>query len=112
MHRLIHSNFVRRWTLVMACAPLVLLAGCPQNDAAKAGAPGKVPAQATAPTAGASASAQSHAGPTTAQTVEDAAKAYKAQQLINRVEQTYRSGVDDYRAGHLDAARTDFDAAV
>jgi membrane-bound lytic murein transglycosylase D len=95
----------------MACAPLVLLAGCPQNDAAKAGAPGKVPAQATAPTAGAG-SAQSRAGATTAQTVEDSARAYRAQQLINRVEQTYRSGVDNYRAGHLEAARTDFDAAV
>ena len=113
MHRPIHSKFVRRWTLVMACAPLVLLAGCPQNDAAKAGAPGKVPAQATAPTAAtSSASAQSRAGSATAQTVEDAARAYKAQQLINRVEQTYRSGVNNYRAGHLEAARTDFDAAV
>ncbi len=111
MHWLTYSNSVRRWTLVMACAPLVLLAGCPQNDAAKAGAPGKVPAQATAPTAGAG-SAQSRAGATTAQTVEDSARAYRAQQLINRVEQTYRSGVDNYRAGHLEAARTDFDAAV
>jgi len=111
MHRLTYSNSVRRWTLVMACAPLVLLAGCPQNDAAKAGAPGKVPAQATAPTAGAG-SAQSRTGSTTAQTVEDSARAYRAQQLINRVEQTYRSGVDNYRAGHLEAARTDFDAAV
>jgi membrane-bound lytic murein transglycosylase D len=28
------------------------------------------------------------------------------------VEQTYRSGVDNYRAGHLEAARADFDSAV
>jgi membrane-bound lytic murein transglycosylase D len=49
---------------------------------------------------------------TTAQTVEDSAKAYKAQQLIARVEQTYQSGVNNYRAGHLEAARADFDSAV
>jgi membrane-bound lytic murein transglycosylase D len=113
MQRSDRYNKVRRWATGIACLPLTLLAGCPQNQAAQAGAPGKVPVQATAPTAGTSAAAaQSHAAPTTAQSVEDSAKAYKAQQLINRVEQTYRSGVDNYRAGHLDAARTDFDAAV
>ena len=98
--------------LVVACAPLVLLAGCPQNNAAKAGAPGKVPAQATAPVLTDAQRAASKQAPTTAQTVEESARAYRAQQLINRVEQSYRSGVDNYRAGHLDAARADFDAAV
>ena len=115
MYRLTRHNLMRRWRstlLTTACAPLVLLAGCPQNEAVKAGAPGKIPAQATAPAATAAASSQTHPVPTTAQTVEDSAKAYRAQQLINRVEQTYRNGVDNYRAGHLDAARADFDAAV
>ncbi len=36
----------------------------------------------------------------------------KTQQVINRAERAYASGVDNYRAGHLDQARTDFDAAV
>ena len=36
----------------------------------------------------------------------------KVQQLINKAEAAYRSGVDNYRAGHLDAARLDFDSAV
>lgn len=49
---------------------------------------------------------------TTAQSVDSGAKAYKAQQLINTAEKSYRSGVDNYRAGHLDAARVDFDSAV
>jgi len=110
MHRLIQKNFVRRWLLTVACAPVVLLAGCPQNTQ-QAGAPGKVPAQATAPVVTSAQNTQ-QATPTTAQTVNDAANAYKAQQLINRVEQTYRSGVENYRAGHLEAARADFDAAV
>ena len=41
-----------------------------------------------------------------------AARAQKAQQLIDRAEGTYRSGVNNYRAGRLEAARSDFDAAV
>lgn len=104
----------RRWALMVACLPLLLLAGCPQDQTSQAGAPGKIPVQATAPAAGTQ-SSPSGAQPAqrmTAQTVEDSAKAYQAQQLINRVEQTYRSGVENYRAGHLEAARADFDSAV
>jgi membrane-bound lytic murein transglycosylase D len=103
-------NQVRRWALVAACAPLVLLAGCPKDPP---GAPGKVPAQATAPTATNATGPQSQQpGMTTAQSVDNAAKAYKVQQLINTAEKSYHSGVDNYRAGHLDAARVDFDSAV
>jgi membrane-bound lytic murein transglycosylase D len=103
-------NKVRRLALVAACAPLVLLAGCPKEQA---GAPGKVPAQATAPAVANAARPQSQqSGMTTAQSVDSAAKAYKVQQLINTAEKAYHSGVDNYRAGHLDAARVDFDSAV
>ena len=105
---------VRRWALVVSCAPLVMLVGCPQDQAA---APGKVPAQATAPTIAAGPSsgsagqiAQTVVPPT--QAADAAAKAAKVQQLINKAEAAYRSGVDNYRAGHLDAARLDFDSAV
>ena len=103
----------RRWLLVAACAPLVLLAGCPQNQSA---AKAKVPAQATAPAIvnapqGQTAQARKPATPAPA-TPADRAKAYKDQQLINRVEQLYRNGVDNCNAGHLVAARSSFDAAV
>ncbi len=105
---------VRRWALVVSCAPLVMLAGCPQE---KAAAPGKTPLQATAPamaTAPSSGSAgqlaQAVVPPT--QAADAAAKAARVQQLINKAEAAYRSGVDNYRAGHLDAARLDFDSAV
>jgi membrane-bound lytic murein transglycosylase D len=47
-----------------------------------------------------------------AQAADAAAKAAKVQQLINKAEAAYRSGVDNYRAGHLDAARLNFDSAV
>src|SRR5437660_6423559 len=113
MHRRPRYNLARRWALMAVCMPLVLLTGCPQDKTAQAGAPGKVPAQATAPAAGgATSNAPQTPQLTTAQTVQDAAAAYKSQQLINRVEQTYRSGVDNYRARHLEAARADFDSAV
>jgi membrane-bound lytic murein transglycosylase D len=105
---------VRRWALVVSCAPLVMLVGCPQE---KAAAPGKAPAQVTAPAIAAGPSsgragqaAQTMAPP--AQAADAAAKAARVQQLINKAEAAYRSGVDNYRAGHLDAARQDFDSAV
>jgi membrane-bound lytic murein transglycosylase D len=105
---------VRRGALVVICAPLVMLAGCPQE---KAAAPGKAPAQVTAP-AIASVPSSGIAGQTgktvvpPTQAADAAAKAAKVQQLINKAEAAYRSGVDNYRAGHLDAARLDFDSAV
>ena len=91
----------------------MLLAGCPQNQAA---APGKVAAQATAPalapktTAPAAPVAKPAVVPP--QTAESAAHAAKVQQLINEAEQAYQNGVNSYDAGRLDAARTNFDAAV
>jgi membrane-bound lytic murein transglycosylase D len=111
MARMTLEKSMRRWALVVGCAPLVLLAGCPQQQAA---APGKTPVQATAPTITPGAGVAHEAQPaiSTAQNVDSAAKAYKVQELINKSEQAYRSGVDNYRAGHLDAARVDFDSAV
>jgi membrane-bound lytic murein transglycosylase D len=105
---------VRRWALVVSCAPLVMLAGCPQDQA---DAPGKAPAQATAPAiaSGPSSGIAAQSGQTAAsapQAADAAARAAKVQQLITRAEAAYRSGVDNYRAGHLDAARLDFDSAV
>jgi membrane-bound lytic murein transglycosylase D len=104
---------VRRCALVVGCAPLVMLTGCPQNQA---GAPGKVPSQATAPTTAAKTitggGQTGQAIASGAQADDATAKAAKVQQLIVKAETAYRSGVDNYRAGHLDAARLDFDSAV
>ena len=97
----------RRWLVAIACAPLVLLAGCPQQQATPA-----VPAQATAPQIAAPAQAAPAPDITQTQAAEQAARARKVQQLIDQAEGDYRSGVDNYRAGRLEAARSDFDAAV
>jgi membrane-bound lytic murein transglycosylase D len=113
MERMTLANLVRRWALVVGCVPLVMLAGCPQDDVA---VPGNVSAQATAPAITSSTDAKggqtTQLAGSTAQAVDGAAKAYKVQELINKAEASYRSGVDNYRAGHLDAARVDFDSAV
>jgi membrane-bound lytic murein transglycosylase D len=99
----------RQWAVVIACVPLVLLTGCPQQQAA----PTTVPANATAPAIAAPAP-----GPTAAeiqaqaQAAATAARARKAQQLIDQAEGDYQSGVTNYRGGRLEAARSDFDAAV
>jgi membrane-bound lytic murein transglycosylase D len=49
---------------------------------------------------------------TRVRTNELAARASTDQQLISGAEGTYRSGVANYRAGRLEAARSDFDASV
>jgi membrane-bound lytic murein transglycosylase D len=111
MVRMTLKHLVRRWALMVGCVPLVMLAGCPQENAA---APGKLPVQATAPTTGTGANVDqaTQAAGSTARAVDNSAKAYKVQELINKAEAAYRSGVDSYRAGHLDAARESFDSAV
>ncbi len=113
MARLLLEKTVRRWALMVGCSPLVMLTGCPQDQA---GAPGKTPVQATAPTVATSPSKTAALpGPAVvsdAQALDSAARAAKVQQLINKAEAAYRSGVENYRTGHLDAARLDFDSAV
>ena len=99
-----------RCVLVAACAPLALLTGCPKDDASIA-APSP---QATAPPLApqqSSPSAYQRPG-STAQSNDSATNAYRAQQVINQAEKSYQSGVDNYKAGRLDAARADFDLAV
>lgn len=98
-----------RWMAALAStAPLMLLMGCPQQTAK---AP--VPAAASAPIAQpARSEAPATAGPTPQQIAATLAKSQREQQLIHRAEDAYQSGVNNYRAGRLEAARSDFDAAV
>jgi membrane-bound lytic murein transglycosylase D len=99
---------LRQLAVAAACLPLALLTGCPQQQAA---APGAASAKTTAPPIAMPEQAQA-ASATMAQSMEGAANTYKAQQLVNRAEANYHSGVDNYRGGRLDAARADFDSAV
>jgi len=109
---MILRRLARRCVLLAACAPIVLLAGCPKENGAGAAAP---PAQSTAPSLApeqsAAATTPAHTE-TAAQAIDRATMAYRTQQLIAQAEKNYRSGVDNYTAGRLDAARADFDLAV
>ena len=105
------EKLVWRCLLLTACVPLLLLAGCPQDK------PDTVSASATAPVLPAAlpaTSGQSAASVAAqpSQPQQSAASAARVQQLINEAEKIYRSGVDNYRAQRLDAARQDFDLAV
>ena len=100
---------VPHWAVALACVPLVLLAGCPQQ-AAKAPVPAPAAAPAVQPAA--QAEAPQPPGPTPQQIADAIAKSQREQTLIRHAEDAYQSGVNNYRAGRLDAARSDFDAAV
>ncbi len=113
----------RRWGVVVGCLPLALAMGCPQDQAR---APGRAQTQITAPSMpaptpmAAGAVAQAGVAPKSASvaaavvtaTPQSPAQAQKVQQLIQQAERAYASGVANYRAGKLDAARNDFDFAV
>ena len=102
-----------RLSILLGCIPLVLLAGCPA-DPTTAAAPGKAPTQATAPTKPSQALQGATQAPPAIKTPtsQDSANAYRIQQLISNAERSYRSGVANYQADRVDAARTDFDFAV
>ncbi len=108
-----HTNpYTRRLALTLLCAPLLLLAGCPGDPLADQTAAIALPANATAPTLSPT-SAQAQAVAAAAQAAAQVnVQQQKAQALINHVDQSYRSGVENYRANRLDAARLDFDFAV
>src|ERR1035441_10575353 len=103
------ANRLRRWMTAIACLPLAMLTGCPQQQA---GAPGRTAPQATTPATAAPAPEPTVSAAAQAQAAEAAAKARKTQQLIGQVESAYNSGVNNYRGGRLEAARADFDLAV
>ena len=103
----------RLW-MFAACLALILLAGCPADQTTFNATPGKVPAQATAPqlTPVSKPVPAASAAPMVAAVPQDSSNNYRVQQLIANAERSYRSGVANYQANRLDAARTDFDFAV
>jgi membrane-bound lytic murein transglycosylase D len=122
-----NTSLPRRCTLALTAAPLllmlpllVLLAGCPSADQStglgnnpNATAPSLKPngAQPNAAQQAANAAAAQQTA-LTQQTLAAQQHAQTVQTLLNRVQSSYSSGVSNYNANHLDAARQDFDAAV
>jgi membrane-bound lytic murein transglycosylase D len=91
---------------------LALLVGgtaCQKSSTPSAVAP---PKQANAPTlATAPAKVAAGGSPSVAAAASQPAKPDPTPQLIAQVEQLYKSGQDNYRAGHMEAAKQDFDRA-
>jgi len=83
---------------MLPAASLLLFAACTSSAVGQSGAstPAKQPTSQQDQAASAAA----------------AVTAAKNQMLIDQAERNYRTGVENYRTGHLDAARQDFDSAV
>ncbi len=109
------SPSATRWIfccwIVVVCGSLFLLTGCPGDPVATSAAPGKASAQATAPPVVATVAARP-APANSLPAIQAASDGARAQQLIANAERSYRSGVANYQAGRLEAARIDFDFAV
>jgi membrane-bound lytic murein transglycosylase D len=96
----------RKAAFCLLLPALVLLAGCPSQPPHAA-----TPPQAQAPVIS-KAAAPAQSPQAEAASNAQAATAQRNQRLIDQVERSYQSGVTNYRAGKLDAARQDFDFAV
>jgi membrane-bound lytic murein transglycosylase D len=102
--------------LFTACGPQRAVASPagglpPENPSSlKAGSrPAQASSAAKQATPAAAPSPQAGSPPLTPQ---QRSRQLKNQQLIDVVEQSYKAGLDNYRAGHLEAARANFDYAV
>ena len=97
------ASAVRPLLLLAGSALTVFLAGCPDQQLAVAKLP---PPNATAP------ALPRTVGGDIAATTEQTVANPRVASLILQVDNSYRSGVANYRGGRLDAARLDFDFAV
>jgi membrane-bound lytic murein transglycosylase D len=110
------TSLVERRTLAATCSLLLLLTltGCPGDVASGTASPGSAPANTTAPTLQqqqATNPAQMPAQQATNPIIA-AQHAQKVQALVAKAEASYQSGVANYNANRLGAARQDFDTAV
>jgi membrane-bound lytic murein transglycosylase D len=110
------TSLVERRTLAATCSLLLLLTltGCPGDVSSGTASTGSAPANTTAPTLQqqqATHQAQTPAQQSANQIVA-AQHAQKVQALVAKAEASYQSGVNNYNANRLGAARQDFDSAV
>jgi membrane-bound lytic murein transglycosylase D len=97
----------RYFLTFLLAAPLLLLTGCPGSNPTRVA---KLPAKAVAPTLTTDAAQTARAAQ--ADAADKARVKVEGQQLVDRAEASYHSGVANYQARRLDAARMDFDSAI
>jgi len=102
--------FFTRLAFVCLCLSALFLASCETKEAKKSAKP---PVQALAPTPQQPApTPQAAPTPTPVQQVQSQEKPDAAAQTIAEAEKSFEAGQTDYKAGHLDAAKQDFNHAV
>jgi peptidoglycan lytic transglycosylase D len=102
--------FFTRLAFVCLCLSALFLASCETKEAKKSAKP---PVQALAPTPQQPApTPQAAPTPTPVQQVQSQEKPDAAAQTIAEAEKSFEAGQTDYKAGHLDAAKQDFNYAV
>jgi membrane-bound lytic murein transglycosylase D len=109
------TSLVGRCTFATTCSLFLLLTltGCPANAPSTTASPGSAPANTTAPTLQQQTTNQAQTqAQQSANQIVAAQHAQKVQTLVAKAEASYQSGVANYNASRLDAARQDFDIAV
>jgi membrane-bound lytic murein transglycosylase D len=109
------TSLVGRRTLAATCSLFLLLTltGCPGDAPSRTAAPGSAPPNTTAPSLQQQATNQTQTqAQQSAHQILAAQHAQKVQALIAKAQASYQSGVANYNANRLDAARQDFDFAV
>ena len=102
--------FFTRLAFVCLCLSALFLASCETKEAKKSAKP---PVQALAPTPQQPApTPQAAPTPAPVQQVQSQEKPDAAAQTIAEAEKSFEAGQTDYKAGHLDAAKQDFNHAV
>ena len=102
--------FFTRLAFVCLCLSALFLSSCETKEAKKSAKP---PVQALAPTPQQPApTPQAAPTPTPVQQVQSQEKPDAAAQTIAEAEKSFEAGQTDYKAGHLDAAKQDFNHAV
>ena len=116
---------MKRLSIVILTGAALLLSSCDSTEQKKAAKP---PVQAMAPTAKSSLPQQSATAPAVTPTATPASEPQKPQAqpspapeaqkpdlvpgMIAEAEKAYQAGQEDYKAGHMDAAKQDFNHAV
>ncbi len=112
---------VSRLVCAVCVAATILSTGCDPEQAVAFSADGRPEAIAALPNdrqasiqapPAAPPPGQQPANPPPQPTQQERNRQLKNQQLIDSVEQAYQAGVNNYRAGHLEAAKASFDYAV
>jgi peptidoglycan lytic transglycosylase D len=115
MVRMQLSSLLRQLTAAGVCAGILLLTSCESKDQKKAARPAPeamAPSLEQNPSAGTAAAVKPSPSPAAQTQPQASQEPDPVAQTIAEAEKAYQSGEADYKAGHLDAAKQEFNHAV